>query len=107
LKTQTWPGNVRQLENFVERLVVLSDTGFVSHAQVAAELAREADRQRPSQPTPLLGATPKLDDERRRAERQAIERALSRAGNNRSLAARLLGISRRTLYNKMEEFGVS
>ncbi len=104
LKTQPWPGNVRQLENFVERLVVLSDTGFVSRAQVTAELAREAERLRPAPSSPT---TAKLDDERRHAERQAIERALSRAGNNRSLAARLLGISRRTLYNKMEEFGVS
>jgi two-component system response regulator AtoC len=106
LKTQPWPGNVRQLENFVERLVVLSDTGFVSHKQVAAELARESDRQRPSQSSQFLASTSKLEDERRSAERQAIERALLRAGNNRSLAARLLGISRRTLYNKMEEFGV-
>ena len=107
-KSLPWPGNVRQLENFVERLVVLSDSGQVSLAQAQAELAREAERQRPahsSLPVPDVGSA-KLDDERRGAERQAIERALARAGNNRSLAARLLGISRRTLYNKMEELGV-
>ena len=107
LKAQPWPGNVRQLENFVERLVVLSDSGLVTRAQVEQELAREANRQRPSRPGQPSGATSNLDDERRLAERQAVERALSRAGNNRSLAARLLGISRRTLYNKMEEFGVT
>ena len=107
LKAQPWPGNVRQLENFVERLVVLSDTGLVTRAQVEMELAREANRQRLSRSSPPSGVASKLDDERRFAERQAVERALSRAGNNRSLAARLLGISRRTLYNKMEELGVT
>jgi len=105
-KSLPWPGNVRQLENFVERLVVLSDSGQVSLAQAQAELSREAQRQRPAHSNPDGGAA-KLDDERRGAERQAVERALSRAGNNRSLAARLLGISRRTLYNKMEELGIA
>jgi DNA-binding NtrC family response regulator len=48
-----------------------------------------------------------LGAQRREAEREAILEALARAGNNRSLAARLLGVSRRTLYNKLEELGVS
>jgi two-component system response regulator AtoC len=44
--------------------------------------------------------------QRKEAERAALEAALARAGNNRTLAARLLGISRRTLYNKLEEYGL-
>jgi two-component system, NtrC family, response regulator AtoC len=106
-KSLPWPGNVRQLENFVERLVVLSDSGHVTRTQAEAELSREAERQRPARSNAPVGGSAKLEDERRDAERQAIERALSRAGNNRSLAARLLGISRRTLYNKMEEMGIA
>ncbi|TMA30438.1 MAG: hypothetical protein E6J88_05780, partial [Deltaproteobacteria bacterium] len=40
------------------------------------------------------------------AEREALQEALTRAGDNRSLAARLLGISRRTLYSKLAEHGL-
>ena len=49
---------------------------------------------------------PTLDDHRRVAGREAILTALRQAGNNRTLAARLLGISRRTLYTKLEEHGI-
>jgi two-component system, NtrC family, response regulator AtoC len=44
-----------------------------------------------------------LEDSRREAERAALQTALAQAKGNRTLAARLLGISRRTLYNKLEE----
>jgi two-component system, NtrC family, response regulator AtoC len=107
LKAQSWPGNVRQLENFVERLIVLSDADQISVAGVEFELQREAARSHPAHSNSPVGLAGKLDDERRNAERQAIESALSRSGNNRSLAARVLGISRRTLYNKIEELGLS
>jgi two-component system response regulator AtoC len=47
-----------------------------------------------------------LESQRKEMERQALVDALERAGDNRTLAARLLGISRRTLYNKLEEHGL-
>jgi two-component system, NtrC family, response regulator AtoC len=107
LAQQPWPGNVRQLENMVERLVVLSDERTISRSTVEREIEREAARER-SVRAPSDGNAPSaLDTQRREAEREAILDALARSGNNRSLAARLLGVSRRTLYNKLEEMGVA
>jgi two-component system response regulator AtoC len=103
LAAQRWPGNVRQLENFLERLLVFSDGPRIRLSDVERELGREAARERP--PISTRDAEPKLG--RKDAEREAIREALQRAGNNRSLAARLLGVSRRTLYNKLQELDVS
>jgi len=111
LALQPWPGNVRQLENMVERLVVLSDTPSITRAAVEREVEREALRERSALGSRAPGAEGEapsaLGAQRREAEREAILDALARAGNNRSLAARLLGVSRRTLYNKLEEMGVA
>ena len=126
LSAESWPGNVRQLQNFIERLVVLSDGPVVTAADVARELGRRplsetiphAAAPAPAAPAAPAaeeltatrssnpGSAPTLDDRRRVAEREAILTALQQAGNNRTLAARLLGISRRTLYTKLEEHGI-
>jgi DNA-binding NtrC family response regulator len=102
-----WPGNIRQLENFVERLVLLCDSPRITADDVYRELKREqpiegADVRPLGRSEPVLS----LDSHRRRSEREALDSALARAGNNRTLAARLLGISRRTLYTKLEEHGL-
>jgi two-component system response regulator AtoC len=103
LKKEPWPGNVRQLQNFVERLVVLSDGQVVTEADVERELSRGGLHDaRPAGE----GSAESLDDHRRSAEKAALIEALNKAKNNRTLAARLLGISRRTLYNKLEEHGL-
>jgi len=103
LLEQQWPGNVRQLENFIERLVVLSDGPRLTRNDVERELSRDASQVRSSRATPSTAAEPKLDAQRKDAERKAIVDALQRAAGNRSLASRLLGISRRTLYTKLAE----
>ena len=62
-----------------------------------------------SQPPPahsLTGKTLSLDEQRRESEKEALLRALDQAGNNRTRAARLLDVSRRTLYNKLREHGI-
>jgi two-component system response regulator AtoC len=111
LKTQPWPGNVRQLQNFIERLVVMAENPRISRRDVAGELSRMAS------PTMALAAAGgfnvaesapqstvvELEEAVRKAEKRALEKALKSAHGNRSVAARLLGISRRTLYNKLEE----
>jgi two-component system response regulator AtoC len=99
-----WPGNVRQLENFVERLVVFSDGPRLTLADVERELGRDAARARASQATPVTEPDGGLAGARRQAERDAIREALALAGGNRTRAARILGMSRRTLYNKLSEY---
>jgi two-component system response regulator AtoC len=91
-----WPGNVRQLQNFVERLVVLSDGPVVTRGDVERELDRQGVR-------PVESVSGSLVEARLRAERDSLVEALERADNNRTLAARILGVSRRTLYNKLKE----
>lgn len=104
LAAQWWPGNVRQLQNFVERVVVLSDGPSLGRADVERELARKVGL--PSQDAGEPGSTLRLDASVREAEKSALQGALDKARGNRTLAARLLGVSRRTLYNKLDEYGM-
>jgi DNA-binding NtrC family response regulator len=106
LRGQDWPGNIRQLQNFVERLIVLADGPVIRRKDVERELARSVAIGRPAAPaSPPSAAT--LDDHRRRAEREALREALDRVNGNRTSAARILGVSRRTLYNMLAEHGLS
>jgi two-component system response regulator AtoC len=114
LSRQPWPGNVRQLQNFVERLVVLSENDTIDLGSVQAELNASFEPQTDA----TVAATPQdleqtlgsgvieLDAVVRRAEKKAIDRALRKAKGNRTVAARILGVSRRTLYNKMDEHSI-
>jgi len=91
-----WPGNVRELRNVVERLVVLAETDVIGASIVRDEL-REG--------------TPNAQFAQQRFAKQfttkdEIIRVLERSSNNRTLAARILGMSRRTLYNRLAEFGI-
>lgn len=109
LRAAPWPGNVRQLENLVHRLVILGEGPLISREAVEYELAslasfdtQSALSRSPAKPQSCSTILP-LEEEMQRTERKALERALKRSGGNRSRAARLLGISRRTFYNKLAE----
>lgn len=93
LLAHDWPGNVRELRNRIERAVALSESEELTPADLFPERALEPQGQREGS---LEGV---LDE----AARQAIEDALRRAGGNRSEAARLLGVSRTTLWKRMRD----
>jgi len=97
LERYPWPGNVRQLENTLQRLVLLAGDGAISRSLIEEEPAlRKA----------LLGGL--ADDEPvfslEKSEREQIRRALESSGGNRNRAAKLLGISRATIYRKIKEY---
>ncbi|MEL6761701.1 MAG: sigma-54 dependent transcriptional regulator, partial [Myxococcota bacterium] len=97
LEMHTWPGNVRELQNVIERLVVLSDDPELDANAVRAALESEAPAAPPSKNRELASAVSN-------AERKAIEAALEKTSGNRTQAARLLGISRRSLYYKLDAY---
>ena len=97
LRAHTWPGNVRELQNLMERLVVLGDGDELRTADVQRELGASRTQ------TLDVSDHATMDAQRRDAEKAALVAALQRAKNNRTLAARLLNVSRRTLYNKLKE----
>jgi DNA-binding NtrC family response regulator len=113
LQAYSWPGNVRELSNAVERAVILSRSGvlqpsdFQSHldpASVGSSEARQGEVQPPEEsPRPAAEAEPPFDLDS--LERRAILRALEATGGNRARAAKLLGISERTLRNKLNVKG--
>jgi DNA-binding NtrC family response regulator len=110
LASEPWPGNVRQLQNFVERVVVLSEGSDIGRSDVERELLRGPGGARGvatgSEAARPLAHERSLDSQRRETEKEALVRALKQAGNNRTRAARLLEVSRRTLYNKLSEHGI-
>ncbi len=88
-----WPGNVRELENRLKRAVIMADSARLSAADL--DLGTPQNDQ-------LLS----LKAAREAADKAAIRKALARAENNVSNAAKVLGISRPTLYDLMKQYGL-
>ena len=97
-----WPGNVRQLENLLERLLVLSSGDLIVEEDLPEELRRQASAPAASMWLDLPEEGLSLDA----IERELIHRALERFGGNQTRAARYLDISRRTLIYRMEKHGM-
>jgi PAS domain S-box-containing protein len=99
-----WPGNIRELEHAIEHAMVLSQ----GHMIELAELPYEIRRGEQFEPDPALrsfsrGNGPATPN----AERSFIEQALADASGNRTRAAKILGMSRTTLWRKMKEYSIS
>jgi DNA-binding NtrC family response regulator len=93
MQDYTWPGNVRQLQHLVERLTILAPYGRIDAQAVREAIAATETREH-------AGET--LAE----AEAEQIRRVLAATGGNKSRAARLLGIERKTLYRKLEAMGL-
>ena len=93
-----WPGNVRELENRIKRAVIMADGKLVTAGDL--DLQSGADNDGEATPINLRAA-------REIADRKAIHQALTRTENNISGAAKLLGISRPTLYDLMKQYKLS
>ncbi len=89
-----WPGNVRQLQHLLERLVILAPG-----ARIDSDAIEDALRESSGEETV---ATDTLKD----TEREQILKVLEATGNNKSRAAKILGIERKTLYRKLERMGI-
>tara|TARA_B100000315_G_scaffold259744_1_gene316988 strand:+ start:1716 stop:3113 length:1398 start_codon:yes stop_codon:yes gene_type:complete len=92
-----WPGNIRQLRNVIERAVILSRGNFIEPAHLPPELHEQAP---PAGQADALTPGMRVDD----AERRLIELTLEHTGNNKTRAAAILGISVKTLHNKLNRF---
>jgi two-component system NtrC family response regulator len=94
LESHAWPGNVREMENLIKRATIMADGLLIS----ADDLGLNT---KDGESMPL-----NLRQVRDEAERKAVTRALSRTQHNVAQTAELLGISRPTLYDLMNKFGM-
>jgi DNA-binding NtrC family response regulator len=106
LKEHRWPGNVRELENAIERACILSDSLRLE----PVDLGLQTGAQAAPESLPALDLSGSLSDVAHRAvcfvERRKIQEALNASGGNKGQAAEQLGISYKTLLNKIKEYGL-
>jgi DNA-binding NtrC family response regulator len=107
LRASPWPGNVRELRNVLERAVILTGTGTITSSHLPLGFGS------PNGPTPISSAAESDSGALRipvgytieQAERALIEMTLEHTRNNKTRAAEMLGISQKTLFNKLKEYG--
>lgn len=95
-----WPGNIRQLKNVVERLVILCENGTITKECLPEYIKQENTSQ------PTLQDINDLNQASDMAEKQVIIEALKKCSYNKTKTAEFLKISRSTLYNKMREYNI-
>ena len=96
-----WPGNVRELENTIARVLAMSGGGEIDVELLERTRPRSVDAS-PEQPEPRK--KPSLRDQLAAYERRVIARALAAASGNRSRTARLLGLSRTALFDRLKKY---
>ena len=100
LMKYSWPGNVRELENLVEMLLAYGKSPVVRLSELPERILHISTQRKPGT----------LGDEvinLKEAERQLIINALSKSKGNKSLAAQMLGISRKSLYKKLDDYSIN
>jgi two-component system response regulator AtoC len=111
LTAADWPGNVRQLENSVARMVAMSGGGEIGPEAFASAPADEAAPRAPedpaADPAPPAGGSLTLREQIDALERSVIARTMTLVRGNQSEAARRLGISRNTLTERLRRYGIA
>ncbi len=104
----SWPGNIRELENVIERAITLNQGGRITAADLPPKVLGEDQegahivRAATGDATGFFEGIPTIDE----VERRHLLRVLEATGGNKKRAAEILGINRRTLYRMAERFGI-
>jgi DNA-binding NtrC family response regulator len=102
LLAHSWPGNVRELENTIERSLVLTSSEVLQPGDIRIEAPRNSHSSNATQQLPVLPEGETLDH----WEQLIIKEALRRANNNKSQAARMLGLTRNALRYRLSQMGL-
>jgi DNA-binding NtrC family response regulator len=102
LMAYDWPGNVRELRNTIERAVIVCDTGLIETKHLPPGFGQAPLRTAANDPDAVrLGVGTTVEE----AEKMLILKTLEATSNNKTRAAEILGISLKTLHNKLKEYG--
>jgi len=97
----TWPGNIRELRNILERAAIMCEKDLITRACLPGEFGRTSAKG----PSDLSSIKFPVGTTVDAMERELILQTLGATGNNKTRAAELLGISLKTLHNKLKEYG--
>jgi DNA-binding NtrC family response regulator len=99
--SHTWPGNIRELRNILERAAIMSDKELITRASLPGEFGKTSAKS----PSDLSSIKFPVGTTVDAMERELILQTLNATGNNKTRAAELLAISLKTLHNKLKEYG--
>ena len=99
--SHTWPGNIRELRNVLERAAIMSERDLISRSSLPGEFGKMPSKG----PSDLSGIKFPVGTTVDAMERELILQTLQATGNNKTRAAELLGVSLKTLHNKLKEYG--
>lgn len=99
--SHTWPGNIRELRNVLERAAIMSEKDLITRSSLPGEFGKLSSKS----PSDLSGIRFPVGTTVDAMERELILQTLQATGNNKTRAAELLGVSLKTLHNKLKEYG--